>query len=95
MLVRHAKTITSKQQEIVLSYLSSTRNPIRNRVMAMLSFYGGLRAVEIKRLTWGSVLNSEGFVGDTIEIYNITAKGKQEAARFRCIQNSEKSWSCF
>jgi integrase/recombinase XerD len=75
MLVRHAKTITSKQQEIVLSYLSSTRNPVRNRVMAMLSFYGGLRAVEMKRLTWGSILTSEGTVGDSIEIYNTTAKG--------------------
>ena len=76
MLVRHAKTITKKQEQVVMAYLSTTRNPIRNRVMALLSYVGGLRAVEIKRLTWESVLTSDGTIGDSLEIYNKTAKGK-------------------
>ena len=75
MLVKHAKTISKKQQDAVLAFLSTARNPVRNRVMAMLSFYAGLRAVEIKRLTWSSILNSDNVVSDTLEIYNSTAKG--------------------
>ncbi len=77
MLNRQAKTLSKKQQETVLAYLSTTRNPTRNRVMAMLSFFGGLRAVEIQRLTWDSVLSSDFTVGDTIDVYNATAKGNK------------------
>ena len=75
MLTKHARTLSKKNEQVVLSYLTTTRNPVRNRVMAMLSFYGGCRAVEIQRLKWSSVLNSDFEVSDTIEIYNETGKG--------------------
>jgi integrase/recombinase XerD len=85
MLTKHAKTISKKQQDAVLAYLSTSRNPTRNRVMAMLSFLSGLRAIEIKRLTWSSVLNSDNVVSDTLEIYNSTSKGGRNGSGGRVV----------
>jgi integrase/recombinase XerD len=77
MLSRHARTLSKKQQQMVLAYLSTSRHPVRNRVIAMLSYYGGLRAVEIQRLKFRSILTSDYEVSDSLEIYNATAKGSR------------------
>ncbi|OQX93411.1 MAG: integrase, partial [Rickettsiaceae bacterium 4572_127] len=46
-LSRQAKTLTEKQQKVVLDYLEKTRHPVRNALIFLLSFKSGLRAKEI------------------------------------------------
>ena len=51
-LGKQAKTLSKGQVEAVLGYLAKTRNPVRNRLIFLLSAKAGLRAKEIARLTW-------------------------------------------
>jgi integrase/recombinase XerD len=75
-LGRQAKTLSKAQIEAVVGYLSSTRYPLRNRVILFLSVKAGLRAKEIANLTWPMVTDSSGFVGDVIRLENRASKGK-------------------
>jgi len=75
-LNKQAKTLSSKQVDLVMNYLSSTRNPIRNQLIFLLSIKSGLRSKEISLLTWSMVLDSDGEVSDYINITNSASKGK-------------------
>src|SRR5688500_12131418 len=44
--------------------------------MLLLSVKAGLRAKEIALATWSMVLDSDGAVGDTLELRNVASKGK-------------------
>jgi len=74
-LSKQAKTLSSKQVDLVLNYLSSTRNSIRDQLIFLLSIKSGLRAKEISSLTWSMVLDSDGEVSDYINITNNASKG--------------------
>ena len=76
-LAKQAKILTKAQQEAVLAYLAKTRNPIRNRVIFLLSAKAGLRAKEIACLTWSMVSDAEGRLEDAISLTNIASKGKR------------------
>ena len=75
-LNKQAKTLSTKQVDLVMNYLSSTRNPIRDQLIFLLSIKSGLRAKEISSLTWSMVLDSDGEVSDYINITNSASKGK-------------------
>ena len=74
-LTRQAKTLTKGQIEAVLAYLTSTRHPIRNRLIFLLSVKAGLRAKEIASLKWTMVTDAEGRLTDTIQLTNDASKG--------------------
>ena len=57
-----------------LVFATGTRNPLRNRVIVLLSAKAGLRAGEIAHLTWDMVLDAAGRVGSGIELRDTTAK---------------------
>jgi integrase len=74
---KQAKILTEKQLRTALAYVSEHhRYPLRDRVMLLLSFKAGLRAKEIALATWAMVLDSDGAVGDTLELRNVASKGK-------------------
>ena len=75
-LNKQAKTLSTKQVDLVMNYLSSTRNPIRDQLIFLLSIKSGLRAKEISSLTWSMVLDSDGDISDYINITNSASKGK-------------------
>jgi len=75
-LNKQAKTLTSKQSDLVLNYLTTTRSPLRNKLIFLLSIKAGLRAKEIASLKWSMLLDSDGSVSDYINITNIASKGK-------------------
>lgn len=60
----------------MLSYLNSTRHPVRTRVIFLLSLKAGLRAKEIPSLTWEIVTEAEGNLGDAIHLTDIASKGR-------------------
>lgn len=80
MLGRQAKVLTAGQVKAMLAHLAGTRDPIRNRLIFLLSLRAGLRAKEIAHLTWAMVCDAEGAVGETIGLTDAAAKGKTGGA---------------
>jgi integrase len=71
---RQAKTLSSADVNDLLVFASCTRNPLRNRVIVLLSAKAGLRAREIANLTWDMVLSPTGQISGLIELRDHAAK---------------------
>jgi integrase len=71
---KQAKILSEDDLEDLLVYAAATRNPIRNRVIVLLSAKAGLRAGEIAQLTWDMVVGPTGAVGMAIELHDHAAK---------------------
>src|SRR3979490_2324859 len=74
MAGRQAKLIREQQINDLLVFASATRNPLRNKLIVLLSVKAGLRAGEIAGLTWDMVLDPTGEVGQAIELRDCIAK---------------------
>lgn len=58
---RRAKTLTNEELNQVLEYVGKTsKAPLRDYAMILLSFKGGLRVAEIAGLTWRDVTDAFG-----------------------------------
>jgi integrase len=73
---KQAKVLSENQIKAMLAWLEEGRNGQRNSVIFLLSVKAGLRAKEVASLTWEMVLNSEGVVGNTLNLTNAASKGK-------------------
>jgi integrase len=71
---KQAKVLSSFDLNDLLIFAGCTRNPIRNRVIVLLSAKAGLRAGEIAKLTWDMVLAANGQIGSMIELRDYAAK---------------------
>jgi len=71
---KQAKVLSKDDLQDLLVYASATRNPIRNRVIVLLSAKAGLRAGEIANLTWDMVLDPNGAIGRVLELRDHAAK---------------------
>ncbi len=76
-LAKQAKILSKPQQEAVYAYLGSTRYPVRDRLIFLLSVRAGLRAKEIAALKWEMVTDAEGELNDVIALTNEAAKGRR------------------
>jgi integrase/recombinase XerD len=76
-LGKQAKILTKAQQDAVLGLIATTRYPIRNRVIFLLSVRAGLRAKEIASLKWEMVTDAEGSLTDAISLTNSASKGQK------------------
>jgi integrase/recombinase XerD len=76
MIGKKAKILSDDQVEQLLDFASTTRNPIRNRVLVLLSLKAGLRAGEIAKLTWPMVLGPQDEIAAIIELRDHAAKKK-------------------
>lgn len=75
-LGKQAKTLSKHQQAALLSYLTTTRYPERNKVIFMLSIRAGLRSKEIASITWSMITDAEGELTDAIKLQNRASKGR-------------------
>ena len=73
---KQAKILSDKQQNLTMAHLETTRYPLRNKIIFLLSFKEGLRAKEISKLAWDMVCNSDGKIADVINLSNNASKGK-------------------
>ena len=73
---KQAKTINQNMVAGMLRYLDTTRYPIRNRLIFLLSERGGLRAKEIASITWSMVEDAQGNLTAEIILPNSASKGK-------------------
>jgi integrase len=74
MAGKQAKILSDRQIDDLLFLAKAYRNPVRNRVMVLLSVKAGLRAAEIANLTWDMVFDGCGEVSRTIELRDGAAK---------------------
>jgi integrase/recombinase XerD len=74
MAGKQAKILSHEQIDRLLSFVSKTRQPDRNRVLVLLSLKAGLRAGEIAKLTWPMVLDPCGDIAAAIELRDHAAK---------------------
>jgi len=75
-LGKQSKILSDKQIKTMMFHLSTTRMPIRNQLIFLLSVKSGLRAKEVSQLKWSMVVNSEGVVSDAIHLTDVASKGK-------------------
>ena len=73
---KQAKILSKAQMDAVLSYLTTTRHPERDRVIFLLSVKAGLRAKEMAALQWSMVTDAEGRLSDAINLPNSASKGR-------------------
>ena len=71
---KQAKILAAHQIDDLLLYAETTRYPVRDRVIVLLSLKAGLRAAEIANLTWEMVLDPEGGVCTSLELRDSAAK---------------------
>ena len=76
LIGKQAKILSDKQQNLTMAHLETTRYPLRNKIIFLLSFKEGLRAKEISKLAWSMVCNSDGKIADVINLSNNASKGK-------------------
>lgn len=73
---KQAKRLNAKQQQQLLDHVAHRRYPLRDRVMVLLSYRAGLRAIEMAKLKWSMVTDPDGNVADVISLTNNASKGK-------------------
>jgi integrase len=71
---RQAKILSKDSCDDLLVFASTTRHPLRDRLMVLLSTKAGLRAAEIANLTWEMVLTPAADIGSAIELHDRAAK---------------------
>jgi integrase len=71
---RQAKILSKDNADDLLVFASTTRHPLRDRLIVLLSVKAGLRAAEIAHLTWEMVLTPTADIGPTIELHDRAAK---------------------
>jgi integrase len=74
MLGKQAKILADHELTGLLAFCDCTRQPLRNRVMVLLSTKAGLRAGEIAALTWDMVLDGSGELSNGIALRGAAAK---------------------
>jgi integrase len=74
MLGKQAKILSPADVDGLLIFAECTRNPVRNRVIVLLSAKAGMRAGEIASLTWDMVVNAAGQISNVIELRGHAAK---------------------
>src|SRR5437016_11635137 len=73
---KQAKMLSPTQERAILGYLETTRSPVRDRVMFLLSLKAGLRAKEMASLTWAMVTDAQGQVAEVLHVPNRASKGR-------------------
>src|SRR3984957_15849250 len=71
---KQAKILAANHIGDLLLFAETTRYPLRDRVIVLLSVKAGLRAAEIANLTWDMVLDPVGGIGACIELRDWAAK---------------------
>ena len=71
---KQAKILSDDNLEDVLLFAETSRHPLRNKVIVLLSAKSGLRAGEIANLTWAMVTDATGAIGTVLELPDLAAK---------------------
>ena len=73
---KQAKVLSDGQIKAALSFIETTRYPLRDRAIFLLSLKAGLRAKEIASLQWWMVTDPEGNLSDALHLDDQASKGR-------------------
>jgi integrase len=73
---KQAKILSVDNLDDLLLFAETSRHPLRNKVIVLLSAKAGLRAGEIARLTWAMVTDPTGGIGTVLELPDRAAKNR-------------------
>src|SRR4029453_10685297 len=68
------KALSTDHIDDLLFFADSSRHPLRNRLIVLLSVKAGLRAAEIAKLSWDMVVDPAGEIGIVLELHDRVAK---------------------
>jgi integrase len=71
---KQAKILSDDNLDDLLLFAETSRHPLRNKVVVLLSAKAGLRAGEIAHLTWAMVTDPTGAIGTVLELPDYAAK---------------------
>jgi integrase len=71
---KQAKILSNDNFEDLLLFAETSRHPLRNKVVVLLSAKAGLRAGEIAHLTWDMVTDPAGAISTVLELPDCAAK---------------------
>ena len=74
-LGKQAKTLNRTQIKMISEFLLNNRYGLRDQTIFYFSVKCGLRSKEISNLKWSMVMNSDGSVGDYLNLPNASSKG--------------------
>ena len=75
-LGKQSKTLNKSQIKMVGEYLLSNRYGLRDQTIFYFSVKCGLRSKEISHLKWWMVMDSDGSVGNYLNLPNSSSKGR-------------------
>jgi integrase len=78
---KNPRTLTEAEFAKLLQYAEQTRQPVRSRVIILLSFKAGLSASEIASLRWQNCITIQGGISDHILITDDVARKSFHAGR--------------
>ena len=73
---KQAKILSDDNLADLLLVAETSRHPLRNKVIVLLSAKAGLRAGEIARLTWDMITDPTGDIGTVLELPDHAAKNR-------------------
>jgi integrase len=71
---KQAKILSNDNLDDLLLFAETSRHPLRNKLLVLLSVKAGLRAAEIAHLTWAMVTDPTGAVSTVLELPDRAAK---------------------
>ena len=71
-----ARTLNEKELNLLLLYINTTKHAARNRAMALMTFWGGMRIGEVAATKIGDVLAADGTIQNEIRLTAEQTKGK-------------------
>jgi integrase len=71
---KQAKILSEANIDDLLLFAETSRHPLRNKVIVLLSAKAGLRAGEIAHLTWAMITDPTGDIGTVLELPDRAAK---------------------
>lgn len=71
-----ARTLNEKELNLLLLYINTTKHAARNRAMALMTFWGGMRIGEVAATKIGDVLATDGTIKTEIRLTAEQTKGK-------------------
>ena len=75
-LGKQARTLNRTQIKMIGEFLLNNRYGLRDQTIFYFSVKCGLRSKEISNLKWSMVMDSDGSVGDYLNLPNASSKGK-------------------
>src|ERR1700720_1620949 len=71
---KQAKVLSNDNLDDLMLFAETSRHPLRNKVIVLLSAKAGLRAGEIAHLTWAMITDPTGAIGTVLELPDGSAK---------------------